>query len=185
LKQVWDASAPEAVGTTVLHHRSKNQKHHQGRIPHQRRPAVAGYVELDGEVELEEEEDLEEVVLEPEPELEALVQQPAAVVYFVVNFVPFWDGTFGARIPVYICVELSGQSLSIYYSMKLIERTILAKFQQHQSIEELKHVIDRLIRCSSFKNRCCEANSRFPLVGGQIRYRRFIGGGDYHNIPAI
>ena len=99
LKQVWDASAPEAVGTTVLHHRLKNQKLHQGQIPRQRRPAIAGYVELDGEEELEE--DLEGVV-ELEPELDALVKQPAAVVYFVVNFVSFWDGTFEARIPVYM-----------------------------------------------------------------------------------
>ena len=99
MKQVWDASAPEAVGTTVLHHRLKNQKPHQGQIPRQRRPAVAGYVEFDGEVELEE--DLEGVV-EPEPELDALVQQQAAVMYFIVNFVSFWDGTFGAHIPVYM-----------------------------------------------------------------------------------
>ncbi len=52
-----------------------------------------------GEVELEE--DLEGVV-EPEPELDALVQQPAAVMYFIVNFVSFWDGTFEACIPVYM-----------------------------------------------------------------------------------
>ena len=99
--------------------------------------------------------------MEPELELDALVQQPAAVMYFVVNFVSFWDGTFEARIPVYI----SRQSLSNYYSMKLIERTILAKFQQHQSIEELKHVIDCLIGGSSFQYQCCEANNRFPSRG--------------------
>ena len=99
LKQVWDASSPEAVGTTILHHRLKNPKLHQGQIPHQRCPAIAGYVELNGEVELEE--DLEGVV-EPEPELDALVQQPAAVMYFIVDFVSFWDGTFEAHILVYM-----------------------------------------------------------------------------------
>src|SRR5437879_2744560 len=62
----------------------------------------------------------------------------------------------------YICIELLRQSLSNYYSMKLIERTILAKFQQHQSVEELKHC---LIGGSSFQYRCCEANNRFPSIG--------------------
>ena len=65
----------------------------------------------------------------------------------------------------YICVELPRQSLSNYYSMKLIERTILAEFQQHQSVEELKHVIDCLIGGSSFQYRCCEASSCFPSIG--------------------